>query len=192
MEYPLSIENTPDAVDAGSGMLLVHPSTAETDRIDIEFLSEGTDPILVVSTRTTAREVEQKLEHYGVDTDRAIILDALSAERGYTRQQSDHVRYIPSPEDLEGIVGETERFLDENDGGLRISVDSVTEMIYYADEERARMAVEQLLQLLRDHEAIGLFHLANGVHDDPVVERFATLFDGVIELDEDNDVTADM
>jgi KaiC/GvpD/RAD55 family RecA-like ATPase len=190
MEYSLSIENTPDSIEGGSGLLLVHPSTAETDRIDIEFLQGNSDPILVVSTRTTAREVEQKLEHYDVDTDRAVILDTLSAERGYTRRQSDHVRYIPSPEDLNSIVGETRRFLKENDGNLRISVDSVTEMIYYANEDQAEIAVEQLLELLDSHDAVGLFHLAGGVHDDDVVETFAELFDGVIELDKDDNVTA--
>jgi len=189
MEYTLAIDNTPDSIPAGSGLLLVHPSTAETDRIDIEFLRSDDDPMLIISTRTTAREVEQKLEHYGVDQDRAVILDTLSAERGYTRRQSDNVRYIPTPEDLDGIVEETRQFLTENDGNLRISLDSITEMIYYADEEQTRAAVEEILELLDEHDAVGLFHIARGVHDAAVVEEFSALFDGVVELDEDDRIT---
>ena len=63
-------------------------------------------------------------------------------------------------------------------------------MIYYADEKRAREAVEQILDLLAVHDAVGLFHLAQGVHDENVVEMYRDLFDGVIELDEEDNITA--
>jgi len=190
MQYSLEIENAPETVAGGTSILLVHPSTGETDRIDTEFIKQDTDHLLVVSTRTTAREVQQKLEHYEVDESKAIILDALSAERGYTRQQSDHVRYISTPEDLDGIVDETRKFLEEHDGKLRISVDSISEMIYYADEARTREAVEALLDLLDEHDAVGLFHLARGVHEEEILDEYRAMFDGVIEVDETGDVTS--
>jgi len=190
MEYTLSIENAPESIPAGTGILLLHPSIAETDRIDTQFLKSDTDHLLVISTRTTAREVQQKLEHYEVDEDSATILDTLSSERGYTRRQSDHIRYVSTPENLDGIVEETREFLETHDGKLRISLDSITEMIYYADEDSAREAVSQILDLLEEYDAVGLFHLARGVHDDAVRSSFRELFDGVIDLAEDGTVTA--
>jgi len=190
MQYSLEIENAPETVAGGTSILLVHPSTGETDRIDTEFIKQDTDHLLVVSTRTTAREVQQKLEHYEVDESKATILDTLSAERGYTRRQSDHVRYISTPEDLDGIVDETRKFLEEHDGKLRISVDSISEMIYYADEARTREAVEALLDLLDEHDAVGLFHLARGVHEEEILDEYRAMFDGVIEVDETGDVTS--
>ena len=78
MQYELTVANTPETIPGGTGLLLLHPSTGETDRIDTQFLKTDTDHLLVVSTRTTAREVEQKLEHYEVDESRATILDTLS------------------------------------------------------------------------------------------------------------------
>ena len=190
MEYTLAIEGAPETIPSGTGILLVHPSTGETDRIDTDFLSTDTDRMLIISTRTTAREVEQKLEHYAVDESKATILDTLSVERGYTRRQSDNVRYVSAPDNLDEIVEQTERFLAEHDGKLRVSIDSVTEMAYYADEERAREAVKALLELLADHDAVGLFHLAEGVHDEAVVDGYRDLFDGVIDLAEDGTVYA--
>jgi len=100
MEYTLAIDNTPETVPGGTGILLLHPSTGETDRLDTEFLSTDTDAMLVISTRTTAREVKQKLEYYEVDEETATILDTLSVERGYTRRQSENVRYVSAPDDL--------------------------------------------------------------------------------------------
>ena len=191
MEYTLAIDGTPDVVPGGTGVLLLHPSTGETDRIDTDFLSTDTDHLLVVSTRTTAREVKQKLEYYEVDEDRATILDTLSVERGYTRRASDNVRYVSAPDDWEGIVEETERFLSTHEGKLRVSFDSITELVYYADEDRAERAVERLLELLEEHDAVGLFHLAKGVHDEVTVERFRALFDGVVELGEDGTITSE-
>jgi KaiC/GvpD/RAD55 family RecA-like ATPase len=189
MEYALAIENAPESVPGGTGILLVHPSTAQTDQVDTDFLKTDTDALLVVSTRTTAREVEQKLEHYAVDEDSATILDTISVERGYTRRKSDRVQYVSAPDDLEAIVDRVEEFLGAREGKRRISVDSITEMIYYADEERAMAAVEDTLALLEEYDAVGLFHLARGVHDDDTVAAFSDLFDGVIELGEDGTIT---
>jgi|SRR5699024_6994351 len=188
MDYALAVEDTPETISGGTGVLLVHPSTGETDRIDTDFLNSDTDHFLVISTRTTAREVEQKLEHYEVDRSKAVILDALSIERGYSRRSGSGVRYVASPDDLDGIVDNAREFLESHDGKLRVSVDSITEMAYYADEDRAREAVEDLLGLLAEYDAVGLFHLAGEVHDEAVLDGYRELFDGVITLDSDGSV----
>ena len=188
MDYCLEVEDTPDSIPGGTGILLVHPSTGETDRIDTDFLKTDTDYFLVISTRTTAREVEQKLEHYDVDRSRATILDGLSVERGYSRRSGEGIHYVSSPDDLAGIVDVAEGFLTTHEGKLRVSVDSVTEMAYYADEERARDAVSDLLALFDEHDAVGLFHLAEEVHSEDVVAGYRELFDGTITLAEDDSV----
>ncbi|MFP9191346.1 DUF7090 family protein [Natronosalvus vescus] len=189
MDYTLEIENTPDTVPGGTSVLLLHPSTGETDRIDTDFLKTDTDSFLVVSTRTTAREVTQKLEYYDVDESRAVILDTLSIERGYSRRSSDNVHYVAAPDDVDGIVRQVERFLETNDGKVRVSFDSVTELAYYAGERAALETVERLVNLLEAHDAIGLFHLSEEVHDDEIVEQFRALFDGIVDLDEAGNVT---
>lgn len=190
MEYTLAIENAPDRISGGTAVLLVHPSTAETDRVDTDFLKCDTDHLLVVSTRTTAREVSQKLDHYGIDEEKSTILDTVSVDRGYTRRQSERVRYAAAPEDLDGIVEQIREFLRSTDGKRRISVDSVTEMVYYADHGRVLEAVKAIQGLLDDHDAIGLFHLAGGVHDDTTVAEFRDQFDAVLELDEHGTISA--
>ncbi|APW97085.1 ATPase involved in flagella biogenesis [Halobiforma lacisalsi AJ5] len=188
MEYTLEIENAPSTVPGGTGILLLHPSTGETDRIDTDFLKADTDHFLVVSTRTTAREVKQKLEHYDVDEERAEILDTLSIERGYSRRKSDTVHYVAAPDDVDGIVEHIEGFLEAHDGKLRISFDSVTELAYYAGDERALEAVERICALLEEYDAAGLFHLSEEPHDPETVDRFREQFDGVVDLDEDGSV----
>jgi len=198
MDYTLAIENAPDEIPGGTGVLLLHPSIGETDRIDTDFLKTDTDHFLVISTRTTAREVKQKLDHYGViaedgsdGPESAVILDTLSIERGYSRRSTDDVFYAASPDDLDSILEITEQFLTDHDGKLRLSVDSITEMIYYSDEDRVFEAMEKLLALLEEHDAVGLFHLSEGVHDDEDVERFKRLFDGVVYLDDEERVSAE-
>jgi KaiC/GvpD/RAD55 family RecA-like ATPase len=189
MDYALAIENGPESIPGGTGLLLLHPSIGETDRIDTDFLRTDTDHFLVVSTRTTAREVEQKLEHYEVDESKAVILDTLSVERGYSRRRSDHVHYVSAPDDLDGIVARTRDFLESHEGKLRLSVDSLTEMAYYADVDGVYDATVELLDLLEDHDAVGLFHLSKEVHDEATLARFQKLFDGVVDLAGDGSVT---
>jgi len=190
MEYALGIENGPDSVSGGTGILLLHPSTGETDRIDTGFLSEDTDAFLVISTRTTAREVQQKLDHFEVDQSKATILDTLSVERGYSRRGADNIHYVSAPDDLEGIVTQVERFFEKTDGKRRLTLDSVTELAYYADEAGAKLAVERILDMLDTYDGIGLFHLSPEVHDAPYVEKMESMFDGVVELTPDGMITA--
>ena len=189
MKYALAIGDGPEAIPGGTGVLLFHPSTGETDRIDTDFFSTDTDHFLVISTRTTAREVEQKLEYYAVDESKATILDTLSVERGYSRRGRDNVHYVSAPDDLDGILEHTRQFLTEHDGKRRISVDSVTELAYYAENEDAVFtAMEELLELLVEHDAVGLFHLSPEVHDADVVERYRERFDAAIHLNEAGEV----
>lgn len=191
MEYALEIDDTPETVPGGTSILLLHPSTGETDRIDTEFLKADTDHFLVISTRTTAREVKQKLEHYDVDESKADILDTLSIERGYSRRSGENVHYVASPDDVDGIVEQVAAFLDSHDGKLRVSFDSVTELAYYAGDEAALETVERIVEELAAHDAIGLFHLSEEVHDADVVERFRDRFDGVIDLAADGTTTVE-
>jgi KaiC/GvpD/RAD55 family RecA-like ATPase len=192
MDYELAIGDSETTIAAGNGILLLHPSIGETDRIDTDFLRGDTDRFLAVSTRTTAREVEQKLEHYDVDPDKGEILDTLSVERGYSRRTSDHLHYVSSPDDLDGVVRTVETFLAGSEGKRRLSVDSLTEMAYYADVDQVYVATERLLELLSEYDAVGLFHLSKEVHDSETLDRFRDLFDGVVDLDEDEDVTVDL
>lgn len=189
MDYRLNIAGGPDTVPAGTGILLLHPSTADTDRIDIQFLSEDTDRYIVISTRTTAHEVEQKLDFYDVDRDRATILDAISVERGYSRRQTDRVTYLSTPDDVDGLTEAVHEFLTSHDGKLRVSLDSITELTFYAGHERTRDAIVRLLDLLDEHGAVGIFHLATGVHDEDVIDSYRELFDLVIRLDDDASVS---
>ncbi|WP_121820892.1 DUF7090 family protein [Halostella salina] len=191
MDYALAIDGSPEEIPGGTGVLLLHPSTGETDRIDTDFLKQDTDRFLVISTRTTAREVMQKLDYYDVDEDRAVILDTLSVERGYSRRSSENVHYVGAPDDLDGIVEQTEEFLANTEGKRRVSLDSITELAYYAGEEATQDAIRAILALLDEHDAVGLFHLATEVHDDEVVAAYRDLFDGVIDLDEDDSVSVD-
>lgn len=191
MQYSLAIENAPQELPGGASVLLLHPSTGKTDQIDTSFLKTDTDAILIISTRTTAREVKQKLEHYGVDQDTAQILDTLSVERGYSRRQSEGIHYVSAPDDLEGIVKKTEEFLTSTTGKRRVSVDSITEMAYYANEEAAKTAVQSIIELLEEHDAIGLFHLSPEVHDPAIVTEYKDLFYGIVELAADGSVTTE-
>lgn len=189
MDYAITVGDSTSAVPAGTSLMLMHPSTGETDRIDTDFLKTDTDRFLVVSTRTTAREVRQKLEYYDVDESRAEVLDTLSVERGYSRRTSEHVSYVSSPDDTDAIVDRVQSFLDETDGKRRLSFDSVTELAYYAGESAAIDAVERMVALIKEFDAVALFHLSPEVHDDEALAAYRELFDGVIELTEDGTVS---
>ena len=191
MDYELAIEGTPDSIPGGTAILLLHPSTGETDRIDTDFLKTDTDHFLVISTRTTAREVRQKLEYYDVDERRADILDTLSVERGYSRRKSENIHYVGAPDDVDGILAKTAEFLENHEGKRRISFDSITELAYYGDADIAVEALERLSALLDEHDAVGIFHASEEVHDPETLQRFRDACDAVIDVQQDGTITAE-
>lgn len=191
MDYTLAIEGAPDGVPGGTAILLLHPSTGGTDALDTGFLEADGDRFLVISTRTTAREVEQKLDHYGVDVDRADILDTLSVERGYSRRGGRNRHYVSSPDDVDGILEQVEGFFERTDGRRRVTFDSLSELAYYADEQRAADMLERITDLLVTHDAVGLFHASPEVHDPDILERFTAACDGIIEVDESGTLSTD-
>ena len=191
MDYELAIEGTPDTIPGGTAILLLHPSTGETDRIDTDFLKTDTDHFLVISTRTTAREVRQKLEYYDVDERRADILDTLSIERGYSRRKSENIHYVSAPDDVDGILAKTREFLETHDGKRRISFDSITELAYYGGADAAVEALERLADLLDEHDAVGIFHASEEVHDAETLERFREACDAVVDVQQDGTLSAE-
>lgn len=190
MDYRVGIDTAPESVHGGTSILLLHPSTGGTDALDTGFLTADAERYLVVSTRTTAREVRQKLEHYGVDPSRADILDTLSVDRGYSRRSGPQLHYVSAPDDAEGILSVVERFLERVSGKRRVSFDSLSELAYYTDEETAAATLERIAALLEEHDAIGLFHASPEVHDAATLDRFEAACDGVIEVDESGTVTS--
>ncbi|MFB6197680.1 MAG: ATPase domain-containing protein [Halobacteriaceae archaeon] len=191
MTYQLGIDGTDRTIPGGTSLLLVHPSTAATDRLDTAFLKDS-DTFLVVSTRTTAREVIQKLDHYGIDESKAEILDTLSVERGYSRRATDHIHYVSAPDDIGGIIQQVREFLESTSGKRRVSFDSISEISYYADEEQAAKILEEVGGLLKENDAVGIFHVDREVHDLETLERYKSLVDGVIELSEEGETTMDV
>lgn len=182
MKYRLEVDGAPETVPGGTGILLLHPSTADTDRVDSQFLESDTDRYLVISTRTTAREVDEKLEFFGVDQESATIIDMISTERGYSRREADRVHYLPGPADTDGLLDAAASFFETHDGKRRVSVDSISELAFYGSEESALETIDELLTLLERHGAVGLFHLSTEVHDDAFIQSVRDRFEVVIEL----------
>ncbi|MFW5918726.1 MAG: DUF7090 family protein [Halanaeroarchaeum sp.] len=190
MDYRLAIDHAPESVPGGTAILLLHPSTGGTDHIDTGFLQVDTDRFLVVSTRTTAREVQQKLDHYDVDESRADILDTLSVDRGYSRRGGENLHYVTAPDDVDGIVSVVESFLQDHGGKRRVSFDSLSELAYYASDEDAAGAYDRIVALLEEHDAVGLIHVAPEVHDPSTLDRLRRGSDGIIEVDADGSMRA--
>jgi KaiC/GvpD/RAD55 family RecA-like ATPase len=190
MDYRLAIDDAPASVPGGTAILLLHPSTGGTDPVDTGFLQVDTDRFLVVSTRTTAREVQQKLEHYEVDQSKADILDTVSVDRGYSRRGGENLHYVTAPDDVDGIVAVVESFLENHGGKRRVSFDSLSELAYYAGDENAADAFDRIVSLLEDHDGVGLFHVSPEVHDPDTLDRLRRRSDGIIEVDDDGSTRA--
>ncbi len=187
MEYTLALDNAPETVRVARGYYScirvparrtdstptsLRPTPTDSRHLDADDRARGRTEAGTLRGRRVQRHHPRHAVY------RARLLPA----------QFDNIHYVAAPDDLDAIVSEAETFLQDTTGSsadLRLA-DGI---IYYADEDGALSAVEDILDLLDEYDAVGMFHLADEVHDEETVAAFRELFDGVIELSEDGTIT---
>ncbi len=95
---------------------------------------------------------------------------------------------ITSPNDLTGLgirITEYLRGWEDDDGDTVVCFDSLTALLQYVELETAYEFLHVLTGRFAAVGAFAHFHMDPTAHDDQTVETITSLFDAVVELDED-------
>lgn len=148
---------------------------------------------ILVSTSDDERSVLDDL--YGVhsrfDPSRMGIVQCVSEDEGTEEYPGDaRVHRVGSPSDLTGIgIGASELMnaLHEGGaGGLRVGVDSLSTMLLYTEFDRLARFLHVFSGRIDRAGGVGLFVINPGTIEDSQFDQLKTLFDGLVELREEN------
>jgi hypothetical protein len=99
---------------------------------------------------------------------------------------------VADPSDLTGLAMAIGAYLDAWSDMRRTRVvcfDSITSLLFHTDKERVFRFLHATTGRLRDLGAVAHYHLDPGAFDEATVNMFSSLFDAVVEVEEDGSVS---
>lgn len=191
-----------DALDDAGTVLLLSPDTDHSTEACMSMLS-GPPPegsrLLVVSLDSTPddvidlwRSINGPLpSETGVIAVGEVTRSAASSPAGPGAAPVT-IDSVADPADLTGLAMAIGPYLDawsESSRTPAVCFHSITSLLFHADQSRVFRFLHSTTGRLRDIGAIAHYHLNPAAHDEATVNRFAALFDAVVEVHDDGAVT---
>ena len=187
----------PDAeLDPGTNLLITGPPMAGKRRLALDILAHGTEQeqgSIVVTTKDGGDKI---LDEYAkriedIDGLPVGVVDCVTKQRGVSNvEDSPQLKYASSPVDMTGIGIKLSEFLQEfyERRGLaqnRVLLHSVSTLLMYSDLQTVFRFLHVFTGRVQSADALGLYVIDSTAHDDQTMNTLKQLFDGVIEVGDD-------
>jgi hypothetical protein len=176
----------------GTNVIVLAPSLSDEKRktcLDLQRTdAPGQLDVLRVSYSSAPAElVEQWRDHHGELPGRMGIVIVGDQPGQYPSDQEFPENVFvttANPNDITGLGMRLNNYLNDHDedAQLVVCVDSVTEMLQFAELQPVFKFLHMFAGQLRDADAFGHFHLDPGAHDDQTISRLKPLFDDAVDL----------
>jgi len=200
--YDLGPEFENATVDPGTNLLIAGPPLSGKRRLGLEILAHGAnrgEGSVVVTTRDSSDRVLADLETLFENIEGADlgIVDCVTKHQGRSVQDSERVKYTSSPVDMTGIGIKFSEFVEEfySDRSLeqnRVLLDSLSTLLMYSDLQTVFRFMHVFTSRIENADALGVHVIESTAHEAESLNTLKQLFDGVIEVDEDREVSVQL
>lgn len=174
--------------DVSTALLLTSPLSHDGEAVCFEHLVRNGEPpghvLTLLFTGRPERRLEKWDRHVG---DRPDAFTILASQLPATEPDGVEVEMVDRPGDLTDIgVAVTERVADwPPDEPTAFCLHSVTAQLQYADDDRVYRFLRTLLDHLAERDVTAHVHMNPAAHEDQTVATLETLFDAVVEVDDE-------
>lgn len=197
--YELGPDFEDTTVEPGTNLLVSGPPLSGKRLLAFEALSTGAnagDGSVIITTRDSSDRVLADYRSLLENPDRTHlgIVDCVTQHQGRSLPDTDLVKHTSSPTDMTGIGIKFSEFIEEfyTERGVkknRIAMDSLSTLLMYSDVQTVFRFMHVLTSRLEDADAIGVFVIESSAHDAETMNTLKQLFDGVVHVDEQREVT---
>jgi len=198
--YDLGPELDDASAAPGTNVLITGPPLSGKRRLALSILAHGSEHgegAVVVTTRDSADRVLSDYEQLvtSPETVDVGIVDCVTKHQGRSARDTDVVRYASSPEDMTGIGIKFSEFVEEfhterGHDNIRVMVDSLTTLLMYSDVQTVFRFMHVFTSRIENADALGVHVIESTAHDDETLNTLKQLFDGVVEVDAEGEVTS--
>jgi KaiC/GvpD/RAD55 family RecA-like ATPase len=200
-DYTLAIEELDNAIEgikSGSNILLIGPPMCGKEFILYQIMYHGAvineNAIINVTSRETATNIldwfsENNLK---LPLDRIGIIDCVTKPQSGELVNNEIIKIVSSTVDLTGIGLKISQFLDEfvikkKIHKNQLHINSLSTFLMYTDAQTVFRFLRVIIKRVKSIGALGIYLIDGGMHDEQEIATLRQLFDGIIEIESQND-----
>ena len=198
--YSLGIDKLDEhikGVRGGSNIMLIGPPMSGKETIVNNIVYKGLkvgDAAVIVTTREPGENVVDWFDYNNMEIplDHLGIVDCVTKTLGVPTSDTATIRRASSPVDLTGIGVKISQFLEEfwmkkNIRKTWLCINSLSTILMYSNIQTVFRFLHVFTGRVKAAGAIGIYVVEDGMHDNQAVATLKQLFDGVIEIRQEND-----
>ncbi|MFB6232922.1 MAG: RAD55 family ATPase [Haloarculaceae archaeon] len=200
--YDLGPQFEHATIDPGTNILVSGPPLTGKRQLVFEVLAQGAgngEGTVVVTTRDSADRVLSDFRSLLPDPEGVTVgvVDCVTQHQGRSASDTPTVKYASSPVDMTGIGIKFSEFVEEFYGqrGVRqnrVALDSLSSLLLYSDLQTVFRFMHVFTSRIEDADALGVHVIESTAHDAETRNTMKQLFDGVVEVDEDREVSVQL
>ena len=187
--------NLDTEVQPGTNLLLTGAPLTGKRSLALDMLAAGVEDgesAIIVTTKDSATRMLRDFEKRTAYEGRPVaVVDCVTRQQGLDdARENTRIKYASSPTDMTGIGIKLSEFLQtfHKEQGIernRIMVHSLSTLLMYADLQTVFRFLHVFTGRIQSVDGLGVFCIDSTAHDDQTMNTLIQLFDGVIELSED-------
>jgi len=200
--YDLGPEFDNASVDPGTNILVSGPPLTGKRKLAFDILAHGVstdEGAVIVTTRDSSERVLADFRSQLTDppAEDVGVVDCVTQHQGRSASDTSSVKYASSPVDMTGIGIKFSEFVEEfyserNVKKNRIALDSLSTLLMYSDLQTVFRFMHVFTSRIEDASALGVHVIESTAHDTEAMNTLKQLFDGLVEVSPDRDVSVNM
>ncbi len=199
--YTLGIKELDNAVGSirnGSNIMLVGPPMSQKEIIMYNIMYQGAvineNAVITVTTHESATQILEwfKENKIVLPLSKIGIIDCVTKSVGGVAFETENIKIVSSPMDLTGIGVRISQFLEDfllkkKIPKIQLHINSLSTILMYSNIQTVFRFIHVFTGRIKAAGALGIFVVDGGMHDDKTIATLQQLFDGIIEIKEEND-----
>jgi KaiC/GvpD/RAD55 family RecA-like ATPase len=200
-DYTLGIKELDNAIGGirkGTNIMLIGPPMSQKEVILHYIMCHSAaindNAVIAVTTREPATDILEwfKENKIVLPLSRIGIIDCITKSVGRIAFETENIKFASSPQDLTGIGVRISQFFEEflmkkKIPKIQLHINSLSAILMYSNIQTVFRFLHVFTGRIKAAGAMGIFVVDSGMHDDPTITTLKQLFDGVIEIKEEND-----
>lgn len=200
-DYTLGIKELDNAIEGikkGSNIMLIGPPMSGKEVILYHIMYNGAaingNSVTNVTTGESATHILEWFKKNKMDLplDRIGIIDCITKTSGGLGVENENIKMVSSPVDLTGIGVKISQFFDEflikkNIQKNQLYMNSLSTILMYSNFQIIFRFLHVFTGRIKLTGALGIYLIDSGMHDERTLVTLKQLFDGIIEIQSEND-----
>lgn len=191
------LDETIEGIKNGSNILLISPPMSRKedilDNIMYHKAIKNENALIIVTTNEPANHILERLKTKKLDLllSRIGIVDCVTKNFVDVDFENADIKTVSSPADLTSIGVRIGQFIDEFSKShlkIQIHINSLSTILMYSNIQTIFRFLHILTGRIKTAEALGIFVIDSGMHDQQTIVTLEQLCDCIVEIKSENDI----